>query len=92
MKSYVFRVVVEPDEERWVAYAPAVKDRGGATWGETPEEALKNIQEVLQMTVESMMDHGETIPEDPSSDVQVFPEPRVAVTLWVKSISPDSGP
>ncbi len=67
MKSYVFRVVVEPDEERWVAYALALKDRGGATWGQTQEEALKNIQEVLQMTVESMKDHGEIIPEDPTT-------------------------
>lgn len=62
MKTYVFRVVVEPDEDRWVAYAPALKDRGGATWGYTREEALENIGQVVQMTVDSMVQHGEAIP------------------------------
>ncbi len=54
MKTYVFRVVVEPDDDGWVAYSPALKERGGATWGYTSEEALENIRQVLQMTVESL--------------------------------------
>jgi len=63
VKTYLFRAVVEPDEDRWVAYAPALKDRGGATWGYTKEEALKHLSEVVQMTVQSMVEHGEPIPE-----------------------------
>lgn len=81
MKTYVFRVVVEPDEDRWVAYSPALKDQGGATWGHTREEALESIRQVVQMTVESMLEHGESIPEEPGADVQVFAEPQVAVTI-----------
>ena len=81
MKTYVFRVVVEPDDDRWVAYSPALKERGGATWGHTSEDAMENIRQVLQMTVESLIKHGESIPEDPESDVQVFTEPRVALTI-----------
>jgi predicted RNase H-like HicB family nuclease len=81
VKTYVFRVVVEPDDDRWVAYSPALKDRGGATWGYTREEALENIRQVLQMTVESLVKHGESIPEDPETDVLVFAEPQVAVTI-----------
>lgn len=81
VKTYVFRVVLELDEGRWVAYVPALKDRGAATWGDTREEALANIRDVLQMTIESMVNHGESVPEDPTSEVQVFSEPRVAVTL-----------
>ena len=80
MKTYVFRVVVEPDEDRWSAVCPVLESQGAATWGDTWAEALKNIQEVLQMTLESMADHGESIPEEPK-EVQVFPEERVAVTL-----------
>ena len=80
MKTYVFRVVIEPDEERWVAYCPALVKQGAATWDQTREEALANIREVLKMTLESMMQHGETIPGE-SPQVQVFAEPRVAVTL-----------
>ncbi len=81
MKTYVFRIVVEPDEDRWAAYSPALKVMGGATWGNTREEALDNIRQVLQLTVESMMKHGESIPEEPETDVQVFIEPRVAITI-----------
>jgi predicted RNase H-like HicB family nuclease len=39
MKSYLFRVVVEPDEDRWHAYCPALDKYGAATWGYTKEEA-----------------------------------------------------
>src|ERR1035441_4280993 len=37
----------------------ALAGQGGATWGNTQQEALKNIQEVVQMVVESLMEHGE---------------------------------
>lgn len=80
MKTYVFKVVVEPDEDRWIAVCPALEKQGAATWGYTREEALKNLQEVLQMTLESIQEHGEMLPNE-HSDVQVFLEPRVAVTL-----------
>ncbi len=81
MKTYVFRVVVEPDDDGWVAYSPALKERGGATWGYTSEEALENIRQVLQLTVESLVKQGESIPENPETDVQVFTEPRVAINI-----------
>ena len=80
MKTYVFRVVVEPDDDRWAAYCPALVRQGASTWGYTREEALKNIQEVLQMTLASMIEHGESITEEPL-EVEVFEEPRVAVTI-----------
>jgi len=81
VKTYVFRVVVEPDDDRWIAYSPILKDRGGATWGYTSEEALENIQTVLKMTVQSMVEHSEAIPETPPTDVQVFVEPQIAITI-----------
>jgi len=81
MKTYTFRVVVEPDEDRWFAYCPVLEDKGGATWGYTKEEALKNIREVVEMTIESMIEHGESIPEEPEAEVKVSSEPLVAVTV-----------
>ena len=79
MTSYVFKVVVEPDEDRWHAYCPALVDRGAATWGATPEEALANIEDVVKMVVASIMEHGEAI--EPADTVEVSREPRVAVTV-----------
>jgi len=81
MKTYVFRVVVEPDEDRWFACCPVLEKRGAATWGYTQEEALKNIGEVVQMVVESMIEHGEPIPVKPKRDVEVFSNPLVTVTV-----------
>ncbi len=80
MKTYVFRVVIEPDEDRWFAYCPVLENKGAATWGYTKEEALKNIQEVVQMIVEELIEDGEPIPQEPKEEVQVFSELRVAVT------------
>jgi predicted RNase H-like HicB family nuclease len=80
-KSYVFTVIVEPDEDRWYAYSPALIQQGGSTWGHTKEEALTNIAEVVQMVVDSLREHGEPIPEEPHDQVQVFGEPKVAVTV-----------
>ena len=81
MRTYTFNVVVEPDEDRWHAYCPVLVRQGGATWGNTEQEALKNIQEVVQMVVESLVEHGEPVPEGPSDQVQVTVEPKVAITV-----------
>ena len=81
MKTYCFKVVVEPDEDRWHAYCPALEDHGAATWGNTQEEALKHIQEVVQMTVEELLEDGESIPESSEKGVRVFLEPQVLVTV-----------
>jgi predicted RNase H-like HicB family nuclease len=87
MKTYNFKVVVEPDEDfegnpaGFHAYCPALEDRGASTWGATQAEAVKNIESVVHMVVESMFEHGETIPESPRDEVEVTIEPRVAVTV-----------
>ena len=81
MKTYTFKVVVEPDDDRWHAYCPALEQYGAATWGNTKEAALKHIQEVVQMVVEELIEDGITIPEGPEDVVVVFPESRVAVTV-----------
>ena len=77
MKSYVFRVVVEPDEDSWRASIPELEARGGATWGSSREEALKNIHEVAQLVIESMLEDGEQLPDG----ITEMDEPVVAVTV-----------
>lgn len=79
IKSYTFEVVIEPDEDKWAAYCPALLEKGASTWGDTKEEALSNIQEVLQMIVESLHEHGESIPE--VKGIKVSSRPLVTVTL-----------
>ena len=77
-KSYTFKVVVEPDDDRWHAYCPALEKYGAVTWGNTKEEALNHIQEVVQMVVDELAEEGSPIPERGQDVVEVFP---VSVTV-----------
>lgn len=80
-RTYVFRVVVEPDEKVWHAYCPALEKWGAATWGRTQTEALRHIQEVVQLVVQEIREDGIKIPEKPEREVNISLEPRVAVTV-----------
>ena len=69
MKSYVLKVVVEPDEHEdgrpaFRAYCPALESIGASTWGYTSEEAMKNIGEVLHMIVDELAQEGKEIPPE----------------------------
>jgi len=77
MKGYVYRVVVEPDEDVWRAYVPELEARGAATWGHTCDEALRNIQEVAQMVIEDLLAEGLL----PPADIAVADHPVVAVNI-----------
>ena len=77
MTTYIFKVVVEPDEDKWSAYCPALLQQGAATWGDTEAEALQHIHEVVQMVVQTLLEDGEPIPKD----VLVSQEPLVSITI-----------
>jgi predicted RNase H-like HicB family nuclease len=77
MKSYILRVVLEPDADAWRAYVPALEAQGAATWGHTRDEALRNIQEVTQMVIEGLIEDGVPLPPE----VTISDEPAVAVTV-----------
>ena len=81
MKTYIFKAVIEPDDDRWSAYCPVLLPQGASTWGVTREEALKNLQDVVRMVLESLVEHGEPLPEGPMSEVRISEEPQVAVTI-----------
>jgi predicted RNase H-like HicB family nuclease len=56
-----FTVVIEPDEDAFHAYAPALP--GCHTFGATVEEAQANIREAMALHVESMLADGDTPPK-----------------------------
>lgn len=70
--TYTFQVIVEPDDDRWHAYCPVLEKYAAATWGNTKEEALKHIQEVVQMVVEELIQEGTAIPESSRDLVEVL--------------------
>ena len=77
MTTYTFQVVVEPDEDAWHAYCPALVRQGAATWGATKEEALANIREVVELVVADLIEAGERLPEG----AHISREPLVSVTV-----------
>ena len=60
MTNYQFTVVIEPDEEAFHAYVPALP--GCHTFGSTIDEARANIAEAIELHIESMLQDGEPIP------------------------------
>jgi predicted RNase H-like HicB family nuclease len=59
MRSYAFKVVLEPDKfedgrDAWHAFCPVLK--GCHTWGYTREEALTNIREAIDLYVEDLLE------------------------------------
>jgi predicted RNase H-like HicB family nuclease len=81
MKTYAFKVVVEPDEGGYHAYCPALRHLGAVTQGATEEEALRNIDEVIHMIVDELREDGRPLPNGPGDDVEVLEGTRVTVTL-----------
>lgn len=58
MKTYIFPIAFEEADSAWHVYVPGLEAHGAATWGKTRDEALRNIQEVVQMLVEEFDDSG----------------------------------
>ena len=101
MKTYTFQVVIEEDEwldERikdpvWRAYIPTLVHQGASSWGYTQKEALKNLQDAVDLLIESLLEHGEEhllesivqrekeITSEPCSHIQVSDVPLIAVTV-----------
>jgi len=60
MTSYQFTVVIEPDEEGFHAYVPALP--GCHTFGDTIDEARVNIAEAIELHIQSLLEDEEPIP------------------------------
>ena len=76
MKTYVFPVkLVQEADGRWSAVCPSLAVC--ATWGETKELALRNIQEAVELYVADLRDAGTPLPES----LIVVNEVAVSVTV-----------
>ncbi len=81
MKTYTFHVVVEPDEDKWLAYCPALNEYAAATWGYTREEALRHIREVVRMVLLELVEDQEPIPDESSEEALISSKSKVAITI-----------
>jgi predicted RNase H-like HicB family nuclease len=60
MAVHQFTVIIEPDEDVFHAFVPALP--GCHTFGATVEEAQNNIAEAITLHIESMQEDGELVP------------------------------
>jgi len=60
MTIYQYTVVIEPDEDGFHAFVPALP--GCHSFGATVDEARTNIAEAIELHVESLAADGEVIP------------------------------
>ncbi len=101
MKTYTFEVVIEEDEwidQRikdpvWRAYVPELEHQGASSWGYTQKEALKNLQDAVDLLFEYLSEQGGEInldsllrhPEEGSSEscsqIQVSDVPLIAIAV-----------
>jgi predicted RNase H-like HicB family nuclease len=78
MKTYLFDIELEADEEGWRAFYPPLEEIGASTWGKTKEEALGNIQEVLSLILDELAE--EENPLIVTGNLTVSDRPVVAVS------------
>ena len=80
MKTYIFRVELEQEEDdRWSAAIPTLP--GCATWGYTKEEALDSLRESAHAYLEVLFEDGRSLPKEAQESTEVISEPAVAITL-----------
>lgn len=61
--TYSYTVIIEREEDGgYHAFCPVLK--GCHSQGDTFEETLENITEAIELYVESLLEDGETIPEE----------------------------
>lgn len=59
-----YRTIIEPDAKGFHGYVPVL--RGCHTWGKTVAETQKNLQEAVELYLESLSAQGKAIPRDNS--------------------------
>jgi predicted RNase H-like HicB family nuclease len=63
-RVYRFSVVIEKDKDGYFAFTPDLQ--GCYTQGDTYEEALENIRDVIRLHVEDRLDSDEEVPQPES--------------------------
>ena len=64
VRFYSFRILIEKEEndEGYLAYSPTLP--GCFSNGETIEEARTNVRDAIQQHVESLLLHGQPVPQN----------------------------
>jgi len=85
--EFKIRIVIEPDEDVFHAYCPALK--GLHTCGDTEEQAIDNVKDAAIAYLRSLIKHGDPIPvgivADEEEDEMSFP-PEQRITHHTRDL------
>jgi antitoxin HicB len=71
MDSLARQVILIPDPDGgYTVEVPSLP--GCISQGDTVDEALANIREAIELHIESMVEHGETVPDDLAEPILVY--------------------
>lgn len=62
MKEPNYTIILEPDDGGWLAYIPAIP--GCHAPGDSPDEALEELEIVFEMLFEEYAEEGRSLPPD----------------------------
>lgn len=64
MKNYIYTILLEPDPEEggYTVTVPSLP--GCVTQGDTLEEAIAMAKDAIRLFIETLVEHGEPIPEE----------------------------
>ena len=64
MRYFTFEIVIEkePEDEGYMAFSPTLP--GCFSNGLTSEQAKRNMREAIQQHLESLLEHGDPIPQN----------------------------
>ena len=64
MRYFTFEIVIEkePEDEGYLAFSPTLP--GCFSNGKTIEQAKRNMREAIQQHLESLLEHGDPIPQN----------------------------
>ena len=75
MKSYTYRVIIEPDEGGYHAFVPALQ--GCHTWGKTIDHARAMTRDAIDVYMRSLTADGKAIPHDSGLELfETMPAPK----------------
>lgn len=61
MESFKFPIIIEKDSDGYFAFCPDIE--GCYTQGDTYEEVIENIKDVIKLLLEEMNETGQKLPE-----------------------------
>jgi len=62
MKNYTYRIIIEPDGEKYHGYVPALP--GCHTHGATVEETRVHLRDAIRLYIEHLNETKSSVPED----------------------------